>query len=741
MKYMNFNFSAKNLFLTLFAVAVLATGFWLAEVPKAEADCTSDSTCDELFCYKNGTTPNCGSYADDAQTTPSGYVRTCTIGGALNINQWVSGNALPSCSDGAAKCGALKADGITGNACYSGSDGASCVVRSLNNGNVNTSSNAKWSEEDLDLSGSDDYFACIQCGSSNNKYGVPMSKTVQAVCGSSGFISAVGSDGWCTTSPSASGLRFLTICGADTACNDHEIGCVGTAGFCNSNGSYTACVSPQTCTNGACGSSTICTRNNPTVTITDPTSKSQTKAKRVLATYTVGVTNNDTSACVSASFTLSLSGCPSGWTCSLGSTSLSMNSGNSSSTSLSITSSSSASPGSSSIIVTATGNSKTGSDTAIYVVSDLTVADCTDCSTLGSTGTCRKNADDSTPVSGCSDAQIYNICAVEKGLGNNICQVLLSDKNLCQCSTICLSSETGKCSDGIDNDCDKATDSADSDCPSTSPLCTAGTCKPGDSSVYCYNSAWKNCNPGRTCQIASGLCGVAGAVIIDTCTNCNPSTSASGCADRKAIGSIWSSGLQTDCATDLDITTICNHEKPTYSGCQIGLSNGLNCSCSSAITPVNHCLNSKKDEDETGIDCGGADCQPCCGVNGKETSLGEVCDPSETISSCASPKICSSDCKACNDPPCSGANMFVSPLAFGYCTIGEILTKATNWILSLVSGIIILIIIIGGIMYISSSGDEERLRTSKNIIFYAIVGLALILVSAALINEVKNALK
>ncbi|MBU4579739.1 hypothetical protein KKB43_01855 [Patescibacteria group bacterium] len=90
---------------------------------------------------------------------------------------------------------------------------------------------------------------------------------------------------------------------------------------------------------------------------------------------------------------------------------------------------------------------------------------------------------------------------------------------------------------------------------------------------------------------------------------------------------------------------------------------------------------------------------------------------------------------------CSGPGMFVSPLGLGYCTIGEILTKATNWILSLVASIIILVIIIGGLMYISSSGDEEKLRASKNIIFYAVIGLGIILISYALITEVTDILK
>ena len=123
---------------------------------------------------------------------------------------------------------------------------------------------------------------------------------------------------------------------------------------------------------------------------------------------------------------------------------------------------------------------------------------------------------------------------------------------------------------------------------------------------------------------------------------------------------------------------------------------------------------------------------------GVEICTGGADEDGDTLFDCADPD-CAADA-ACVGASCAGSGMFVSPLGPGYCTIGEILEKATNWILALVSSIIILVIIIGGIMYISSAGDEEKLRTSKNMIFYAIVGLAIILVSYALITEVTGLL-
>lgn len=168
----------------------------------------------------------------------------------------------------------------------------------------------------------------------------------------------------------------------------------------------------------------------------------------------------------------------------------------------------------------------------------------------------------------------------------------------------------------------------------------------------------------------------------------------------------------------------------TYANCS--KSSG---SCSVACVPTGpegiaygNCSDGKDNDCANGADGADSNCvvAPFCGdkiCNGIETGVkGDL-----------------NYCSDCPPPPCSGPKFYRSPL--NYCTIQELLEASTGWILGLVSSIIILILIIGGIMYVSSAGNEERIRTAKNVIYYAVIGLAIILLSYSMIAEIKIILK
>lgn len=70
---------------------------------------------------------------------------------------------------------------------------------------------------------------------------------------------------------------------------------------------------------------------------------------------------------------------------------------------------------------------------------------------------------------------------------------------------------------------------------------------------------------------------------------------------------------------------------------------------------------------------------------------------------------------------------------FGPCGV---LTKAAKLLSIVVAIASIIMIIIGGIMYIISSGDPTNIQNAKNTILYAIIGLVITLLARAIISFV-----
>ena len=62
--------------------------------------------------------------------------------------------------------------------------------------------------------------------------------------------------------------------------------------------------------------------------------------------------------------------------------------------------------------------------------------------------------------------------------------------------------------------------------------------------------------------------------------------------------------------------------------------------------------------------------------------------------------------------------------------------NATDWILGFVGMIAVLMIIWGGINYLTSAGDEDKARTGKKTLTYAIIGLIVAGIAYALVKVV-----
>ncbi len=66
----------------------------------------------------------------------------------------------------------------------------------------------------------------------------------------------------------------------------------------------------------------------------------------------------------------------------------------------------------------------------------------------------------------------------------------------------------------------------------------------------------------------------------------------------------------------------------------------------------------------------------------------------------------------------------------------ELLKNGLNLTYFLAGVIAVIVIIIAGIMYVSSSGDAGRVAKAKNLLLYSIVGLILVLVAFTITNFV-----
>ncbi len=69
----------------------------------------------------------------------------------------------------------------------------------------------------------------------------------------------------------------------------------------------------------------------------------------------------------------------------------------------------------------------------------------------------------------------------------------------------------------------------------------------------------------------------------------------------------------------------------------------------------------------------------------------------------------------------------------GSSNLSELVENVLSWVLSVAGSIALLMLVVGGIMYITSAGDEQKIAVSKKIITWTILGLVIILASYSII--------
>jgi TRAP-type C4-dicarboxylate transport system permease small subunit len=72
----------------------------------------------------------------------------------------------------------------------------------------------------------------------------------------------------------------------------------------------------------------------------------------------------------------------------------------------------------------------------------------------------------------------------------------------------------------------------------------------------------------------------------------------------------------------------------------------------------------------------------------------------------------------------------------GATNISTIFANVTNALIFLVGGISVIMIIIGGLRYVTSNGDAKSTEGAKNTIMYAVMGIIVAIAGYAIVNFV-----
>lgn len=70
----------------------------------------------------------------------------------------------------------------------------------------------------------------------------------------------------------------------------------------------------------------------------------------------------------------------------------------------------------------------------------------------------------------------------------------------------------------------------------------------------------------------------------------------------------------------------------------------------------------------------------------------------------------------------------------------EFISRVVNYVLGFVGIVLIVILIYGGFLYLTSAGNEKQIETAKKVLTYAIIGMVIIFASYIIANYTIKAL-
>ena len=102
----------------------------------------------------------------------------------------------------------------------------------------------------------------------------------------------------------------------------------------------------------------------------------------------------------------------------------------------------------------------------------------------------------------------------------------------------------------------------------------------------------------------------------------------------------------------------------------------------------------------------------------------------ETNQAACAQSICNCQCVSAEIKKASGC-----PGADTY-DLGESIQKIINAIIVILGIVAVIVIIVGGVQYMTSNGDAGKVQKAKNTILYAAIGLIICVLAAAIVNFV-----
>lgn len=89
--------------------------------------------------------------------------------------------------------------------------------------------------------------------------------------------------------------------------------------------------------------------------------------------------------------------------------------------------------------------------------------------------------------------------------------------------------------------------------------------------------------------------------------------------------------------------------------------------------------------------------------------------------------------------PPAGGSTFKNPLGDNV-TLTGFLIRITNWLLGISAFLVMVALIVGGIRFVISFGNEQAVSSAKRILTWAVIGLIIITLSYAILTFVRQIL-